>query len=246
MKKELIVLTLFLSNIFYCYSNTVSFPTINNFISNSYKDTTFILKEKDSSYYHKIYIEKNRKSNYYKLLTNFKFSKGDLEFINEYYKLFKKRSAPVKKFNLQNIVKEWLPLYKYKDKYYLYAPSDWGNRKMITNSLLFYWYLDGPYPCILTSFSKINLNHYKLTSKDFFDNSDVYVKPAKLSIYIIDLKKNISVWKYWNKKGEYRYGLFVSKEHAKAFDIVVNYCKESKVPEFDFDKIDFKKLLNEK
>lgn len=90
-------------------------------------DTIFIKREKTAEYYHKIYIEKNRSSSYYKLLTRFKFDKDELEFINEYYRSFKKRSVPLKKFNLHNIATEWLPLYKYKGHYYLYAPSDWGN-----------------------------------------------------------------------------------------------------------------------
>ncbi len=140
MKHFLFFLSLFslsFFNNYFVFSSPIiiKLSATKNFHTNkNQKDTIFIQREKTAEHYHKIYIEKNRNSNYYKLLTNFKFVDYDLETVRGYNKSFKKRATPIKKFDLQNIPKEWLPLYKYKSHYYLYAPSDWGNtgRKMIT------------------------------------------------------------------------------------------------------------------
>ncbi|MEB0303024.1 hypothetical protein, partial [Mucilaginibacter sp. 5C4] len=60
---------------------------------------------------------------------------------------------------------------------------------------------------------------------------------------IIDPKNMVTVWEDTSLPFDYRYTLYVAKEHAAKFDMVVNYSKMDKMPEFDFDKINYKKLI---
>lgn len=207
-------------------------------------DTTFILREMTKTFYHAIYIEKNRQSKFYQRLTNFSFNKYDKEsFEMNYNSIKEKFTNKLKKFNRSGLPTEWVPLYRYKDKYYLYAPSDWGNagRRIITDSTLVYWYMDGPYPMPLTSFRKVNDNKYNLTS---FTLQNTENGSNQLIIHIIDGKNKIAVWESPTEVKEYCYTIYVPKENAKNFDMIVNYCEEMKQMEFDFDTIDYKKLLN--
>lgn len=209
----------------------------------SQHDTVFIHRELTKDYYHAIYIEKDRNATGYKWLTDFTIDADDLSHMD---RALKSIPVQVKKFNTQGLPKEWVSLYLYKNKYYLYAPSDWGNtnKRIISDSLLIFWYLDGPFPFVLNSIKKINRNTYKITSTDYLNNQDVIVKPEVLNIYLVDEKNKIAVWQYKDEGENWRYRLFVAKEQALNFDLIVNYCDRQKQLEFDFDEIDYKKLLN--
>lgn len=66
------------------------------------------------------------------------------------------------------------------------------------------------------------------------------VKPEVLNIYLVDEKNKIAVWQYKDEGENWRYRLFVAKEQALNFDLIVNYCDRQKQLEFDFDEIDYK------
>lgn len=207
-------------------------------------DTVFILQEPTRYCYHKVFIEKNRKSEYYNRLTDFKFDKYDIEALEiNYLALKEKYPGNLKKHNTFGLSREWLRLHKYRNKFYLYAPSDWGNagRRVITDSALIYWYMDGPYMEQLEKIERISAEKYKLTSRNFYESDTSF---HSLIIHMIDNINKIAVWEYPERSGKFRYELFIAKEKAKNFEMVVNYCDRSKVAEFDFDSINYNEILN--
>jgi hypothetical protein len=214
-------------------------PLMDTFL----RDTFFLSRDFFDGAYHAIYIEKNRKSRAYDWLFNFDLSKSDMKSIQQ---AAKQVQTPVSHFDLQGLPHDWLPLYAYHGKYYLYGPSDWGstNRRSIQDSLILFWYMDGPYPYFLTKVQRKG-NVWLLESNDAWNNEDVIAKPEQLEIHLIDEEKQVAVWAY-KKAGvsEFRYRLFVAKEKAHAFDMIVNYCDEMKQMEFNgFDDIDYKRLI---
>nr|WP_067059607.1 hypothetical protein [Mucilaginibacter sp. L294] len=205
-------------------------------------DTTFLLREAKKGFYHAVYIEKNREAKAYKRLLDFKYDHYDSISYNENYKILKvKFKKPLKKYDVASLGQGWLPLYSYKGKYYLYAPSDWGNtgKRVLTDSTLIYRGADGPDLKPLLSFKKLSDSKYTLTSQPFYQ----FVKKSNINIYIIDPKNMVAVWEDTAVPQDYRYGLYVPVQYAQNFDMVRNYCKTDKMPEFDFDKIDFKALI---
>ncbi|MDP2388634.1 MAG: hypothetical protein Q8M29_19840 [Bacteroidota bacterium] len=209
-------------------------------------DTTFILREfqGESKIYHAIYIEKSSKAKKSKWLMDFIFDKSDKEALLENLKSQKEEAAvkKLKKHNLQGLPKNWLPVYQYHKNYYLYAPSDWGNagKRILSDSLLINWYMDGPYPELLQSVTKENASTFVIKYKDNEEGKE----DQTLVIHIIDPKIKLAVWEYpSNDGGPAYYRLYIPVAAAPNFDMVVNHCELQKQMEFKFDEIDFKKLL---
>ncbi|QJD97248.1 hypothetical protein HH214_15910 [Mucilaginibacter robiniae] len=206
-------------------------------------DTTFLYREVTPEYYHKVYIERNRQSEVYKRLLDFRPNDDERKYYQECCKKLRQiTNVPSQQFKLIGLPKEWLPLYRYHGKYYVYAPSEWGGleRKTITDSTMVYWFMDGPSPEPLLGARKLSSNTYYLK----IHTSGASNLPAKLTIHIIDAKNKIAVWEDQSASIANRYNLYVPRENARNFDMVVNYCKEQRTDEFEFDKVDYTALLN--
>ncbi|MBS1530910.1 MAG: hypothetical protein JSU01_11415 [Bacteroidetes bacterium] len=207
-------------------------------------DTIFISKDQ----YHRVYIEQNRRSPLYTELMDFKMDKSELdEYKGNYRDLKKHFPAPLTKYDLQGLSREWIPLYKYKGKYYIYSPSEEGNegRRIITDSTMVYWFMDGPNPQPLLGVRRVKGNTWYLNVNSYFKNISGFPNrpDAKLIIHIIDPKNKIAVWEDKSQPQADRYELLISKDYAKNFDMIVNRSIQTKVPEFQFDKIDYAALL---
>lgn len=128
---------------------------------------------------HKIFILQNKKTSYHNFL-------GD-------FNSFPKNSFVSKKKNIVN--GNWIPLYQFKNQYYLYHPCDVGisqriqiSKKHITiESFEYYDY------AILGKIIKYSNNHYGLKYKGFNKEKKL------LEIYIIDELKGIAVFKFREK-----------------------------------------------
>lgn len=214
-------------------------------------DTIFLFRKLSGKNYNAIFIERNRESKIYKKWSNLKFNKGDSEEFFKYYKNLKERNLTIQRFNTQNLNSEWLQLHEYKGKYYLYAPCDGMYRQdmVLTDSLIIHYGMMGPLPFIIDSLKKIRQSRFKIVLSDSAVWDDLFLK--EVNIYYLDLSQKIAVWKltfqYYNDnkvvlKNEFR--LYVKKENAKKYDMIVNYSKFRKEREFEFDSIDFGKLID--
>jgi hypothetical protein len=203
-------------------------------------DTAFLLKEVGKDYRHIIYVEKNRQSIFYTKLLDFKMDQSDTNAYIQNCRAFDEDlRKPVKKFRLWGLARQWLPVYKYKGKYYLYYPGDTGveNRKMITDSTICYSNMDGWLPEQMLSVKQSDNKTW------VFGMSSFGKAKSTLTIHIIDNKTKLAVWEDDNRSAAYRYGLYVPRDYAAKFDMVVNYTNGDLPDEFEFDKIDFKALL---
>ncbi len=213
-------------------------------------DTIFLFRKLSAQNYNAIFIERNRESRIYKKWTNLKFDKKDSEEFFMYCKNLKERNLILRRFNIQNLLSEWLQLHEYKGKYYLYVPCDGMYRQdlILTDSLLIQYGMMGPIPSIIDSFVKIRQSRFKIVLSDSAVWDGLFLK--EVNIHFIDLSQKIAVWKftyqYFNNSKvvlENQFRLYVMKENAKKFDMIVNFSKFRKEREFEFDSIDFRKLI---
>jgi len=215
--------------------------TIYGSAAHAQADTVFIHREYTDDIYHAIYIDDHKESRYYDRIADFSFSKQDtLSYLEslETLKGLKRRSLS------RALPRQWCELRAYKGKYYLYAPSDWGtnSRLIITDSTLIEFNMDGPYASRIDSTGSPGRNtwEFRLTAFDHFR--------TKLRIHIIDPKSQVAVFESiaegQNGPGYYR--LMVAAARVRDFPIIVNYCKEAKRREFEFEKPDFQQLLGAK
>lgn len=205
-------------------------------------DTIFISREITKDYYHTIYIDTKRQSEYYKWLTDFTFDEDDKSSYDGTYKYAKSKNPDsYKRTNFTDLPQQWIPVYPYKNKYYLYAPSDWGNagKRMINDSSFVFWYMDGPSPAPLQSIKQQGNNIYVLEIASIYDKSS---PPEKVTIYKIDKKTELSVFEFSKASYEPEYRLYIPVKSAKYFYMIVN-DSDMKQDEFEFDKINYQKLI---
>jgi len=202
-------------------------------------DTIFLLKEDYKGYYQVAYIEKNRNSHDYKNLLDFRLDSNENEEYRENCKaLYKNAVKGTKKYKMTGLPRQWLPVYEHAGKYYLYSPSEDGaqGRLMVTDTTVCFMYLDGYYPEQILSATNEGAGNWRLSA---FSSKGKH----PIIIHTIDAKTHLAVWGELNK-GDNWYNLYVPREYANSFDMVVNRGRGNvKVAEFIFDKIDFQKLL---
>ena len=209
-------------------------------IKNKKTDTIFIYREVTDNYYHAIFIDTHKKSEHFNWLTNFEFNDFEEKSYNANKEAtIEERPGIFKNNNTHDLPQNWLPLYKYKQDYYLYAPSDWGNagKRIINNQEFIYWYMDGPYPVPIISVDKASETRYTLTTMNPFDPNE---KHAQITIHIIDPMTKMAVFEFSDRN----YQLYVPAENAEKFDLIVNHCEEQKQREYQFDEINYEELIN--
>jgi len=203
-------------------------------------DTVFLLKDHHADYYQVVYIERNRNSPEYKDLLDFRLDSNEKEEYRENCKdLYKHALIGTKKYKMTSLPRQWLPVYKHSGKYYLYSPGEDGaqGRLMVTDTTVCFMYLDGYYPEKILSATNDGSGNWRLSTF-----SATYGMHPVI-VHTIDAKTHLAVWGNLYK-GDHRYNLYVPKEYAHNFDMVVNRERGNvKVIEFNFDKIDFQKLL---
>ncbi len=217
--------------------------TINTvcLFSQKKSDTSFLLK-KTWVYksYQKIFIDNNRTSDFIKELKNatntefYQFS----DIFNATIDCISKNKV---QFNAKRIATKWYPLYLYKGKYYLYSASDPGTSTWIgiTDKAIFQLYFEpGIVPAVIEEVHEVNPDQINI---NLFNELEQHYS---LNIHWINEAKGLAVFEKINKSNQKIYYLMVSEENVKDYSIVVNYCKEQRVDEFEFEKIDYKKLLN--
>ena len=203
-------------------------------------DTSFISRNISRGIYQAVFIENNPSSKYYNWICDFSFDDSDsLSYQESMNAIFKDTLPKFSKPNLSaDLNRNWCGLETYKNNYYLYAPSDWGNNSnlLITDSTIVEYFMDGPYAYVIERFKRINETTFE------FDVRSAYSTTNKITIYEIDKKYQVAIVdKQENDMHEYK--LLVNKTFARHFPIIVNYCKNQKMREFQFDTPDYLKLL---
>ncbi len=205
-------------------------------------DTDFISRKFGRNYYHAVYIDHKKDTGRYRLLKDSKMDKDDADLYADNLKSLNHFVHHLKKFNIEGLNRNWLPLYLHKGKYYVYFPSEWGEvgKRLFTDSTMIDWTIEGPYPTVITSFKRPDKNLWEVSVRNYFDGKP---RTRRMLIHLIGGERKMAIWEYPDEKGENRYELFIPMGDAPKYDMVVNYCEQSKMAEFMFDKIDFEKLL---
>ncbi|NCI48599.1 hypothetical protein GWC95_01600 [Sediminibacterium roseum] len=211
----------------------------NSAAAQSKKDTVFLMKNFTSEgNRHIIYIESNPKSwAYTKAL--------EKDFDPETYNMFLKDAveeykAVPGKHKLPQFSKNWYPLYLYKGKYYVYYPSDncVNNWVSINDSTVVLTAgCEGPYPAVIQQITMKEQN--KLT----MDLTDPIFGRVTMTIHLINLQRGIAIIESKLSSGEIKYQLVVDEKKFRSFPIIVNYNPKEKSHEFEFEPIDYQKLL---
>lgn len=235
--------TVFLSLIF-CAAFTLHQDNLTPVSRLNVKTDTIFLKRRKSPDDNIIYIEKNRSSKFYKNLLNFNLDDQDREAYIENLHELNKVTKHYPKFSLPSFYRQWVSIYKYKHSYYSYTPADFGvaNRRMVTDSTMCYSNMDGFFPEVIVSVVRVNSRTWNFTVRA--ENQI----PRHVIIHIIKPKTKLAVWEDlpdWGSK-DIRYGLYVPKEYAGNYDMIVNETSGDLPDELQFDKIDFKRLLKRK
>ena len=216
----------------------LSFLTISCF-GQAEKDSSIIFREllSDGSY-HIVFIEHSPKSIYYKKLRSLSYMVSHATPLAEVKDSF---GIPVKHYKLSSLAQEWFPLYLYKNKYYLYVPSDAGETQWIklTDSSISELYFDpGIVESIITGVSK------KSGVREIKYINTIEGK-GKMKIHVINTDKEIVIFERGNAI-QPRYVLMVSAAMMKNYPILVNYCIESRTDEWKFETPNYKRLLQQK
>lgn len=207
--------------------------TVSNDVDKSI-DTLFLLKEHYEDSYRVAYVEKNRNSPEYKDLLNFSLT----AYYNEAYRenckaLHKSAVKGSKKYKMTGLPRQWLPVYKHAGKYYLYSPGEDGaqGRMILTDTTVCVMYMDGYYPEQILSATNEDAGNWRLSVFSTENGRHPII------VHTIDAKTHLAVWGDLTT-GDHEYRLYVPREYAHNFDMVVNRGSGNvKVPEFNFDKI---------
>jgi hypothetical protein len=211
--------------------------------SNIVVNDTFFVKRSiiNDSVAYAVFIDTNRNSWYYSNRYG-SFDELDMDNVMNYLDAIGKKHIVLEKFNTYGMASEWRPVYQLHSKYYVYQPSDSGYKgtKYLTHSLLMIYSPDGYSPIAIQSFTKIRNDIFNIKLKHGIPE-DQYM-PTEVNIYIIDKKTKLAVWEYKTGKS-YKYQLMVPQENSHQYPIVVIKSDFGKQPEYDFEVIDFKKLI---
>jgi len=249
----------------------VSHNAFSQSVKNSKKttDTVFIFKHTNShtdkiskkvyTEYDAVYIENNRSSKYYDWIDGFGLPsphkaayrdtseyKGEIRYLVDTYKV------KFHKHNLYGLPTNWCGLIRYKGSYYTYAPCDWMFNFLfqINDSTIIRRTFENDVQPIV-SFKKISSRKYQL--KTYRTDNEIGELPPlynfTTNIYILDTVLKIAVFEVIEEgipvsnKNRTSYSLMVSADKIKEFPIIVNYCPNDKVGEFEGDTIYYKALI---
>lgn len=138
---------------------------------------TFFLKRSiiNGSVEYAVFIDTNRKSENYNNIYNFDYT--DMDNVVNYLDAIGKKHITLGKFNTYGMAREWRPVYQLRSKYYVYQPSDSGNKgtKYLTHSMLMFYYMDGYSPIAIQSFTKTNNDVFNIKLKHVIPDDHTYL-----------------------------------------------------------------------
>ena len=201
-------------------------------------DTTFLLKKGD----HSIFIDRSPTSKFYDHVSDFRFGKFDGDSYNYSLQYLKDKGVKLTKNRITDLPKKWIILKYYKNKFYAYHPSDFYShfKAAITDTAFIDFGGEGPMANKILSYKKINEKTFS------FSLTGVERPKRNLTIHIVDKTNGIAIFEELYDDKDKLYYLMVDAAKIRKLPIIVNYCKNQKRMEFDFDEPDYTKLLNSK
>lgn len=192
-----------------------------------------------------VFIDYNRRSDYYKVF-DFQFSIDqdyEIESINNQLKLNGRRTSQ----SLRDIINKeysyllgtWMELYSLQDKLYVSSSCSFVGSYILSDSLfLDKYYMDGPAPYIIDKIEKVSSRVTRLT---LFTETD---KNIIVDFILIDKNKDAYIVVVKNKFDDDEIINYMTRtKSARNYDIVQHICTEE-TEMYTFDKVDFKGVLS--
>src|SRR6218665_721484 len=122
------------------------------------EDTTFIVRNITEDSYHTIYIDQSKKTKSKNQQSQPRITKSLQQKITVQVAEFKNEEK-LTDFKLPQF---WVPLYQYKNEYYLYEPCDgiFEFEYLVTKNAVTNIFYDGPFISVISSSKRINNQHY--------------------------------------------------------------------------------------
>ncbi|RYG12925.1 MAG: hypothetical protein EOO07_18345 [Chitinophagaceae bacterium] len=205
-------------------------------------DTVFIERSAKLKTAQSIYFDNNKNSKAYRDIVDFLMDKFDVYSYRQSLAFLKENKLKLtKKKPIIPFVK-WVPVKQFKGKFYAYHPCDFYSHYKISfnDSTFIDWTGEGPVANKIVAQKKVDSKTYEFRLKGFYQPNRM------LSIYIIDVVKNIAVFEETNEKHEKTYYLMIAANQIKTLPLIVNNCETHKQNELKFEEPEFKKLLKRK
>jgi hypothetical protein len=151
-----------------------------------------------------------------------------------------KKKYKLNKKLLTRIPSEMVELGLYQDKWYLYAPSDWGTlgRASITDSTFVDYNMDGPWPKVIKRITETDPGVYIL---ELIGQGSDY--KYDLVVRFLDIKRGIFLLGFKNPDGIVYDRMMCDADKMDQFPCIVNYSPKEKAREFQFDVPDYQRLI---
>lgn len=205
------------------------------------QDTLFIKRtvaDTPYAFYHAIFIDTSSTSVFRNRVTQYEFDRFDSTVYFEGLACLERPRQPRKFTTTQALPRNWIPLFQYKGKFYLYHASDGCCifRFRITDTTTMDHTMEGPSP------SWIKRINYQGKGKFLIERTSQY-NGSTVSVHIIDPQRGIAILNFSSSK--YSQGqqlLMVDADRAHLFPMIVNYCITERMEELEFEPIDFARL----
>lgn len=218
------------------------FYALNSLGQKPIKDTTFLYRETSNNIYHAIFIDTSKTSQFYDVISDFKFGEFDQASYDYSLDFLKSKNIKLTKTSIDDLPKKWIILKYYHGEYFTYKPSDsYTHFKIeITDSTFTEYTGEGPLANKVLSYSKVNDKTFSF-SLTGVDNPN-----RDLTVHIINSQKGIAVFEERLKNKKSSYYLMIDAAKIRQLPIIVNYCETDKQVEFDFEEPDYQKLIGMK
>lgn len=140
--------------------------------------------------------------------------------------------------------RKWNSVYVYKDRFFLYGPSDWmmNTGYYISDSVIYITKSDPDDLYFILDFKQKSVELSEIPIINYLGERN------KIQIRLIDSKYGLYIWTFFNQDGEVKTQyLMQDSKFSKKLPMIVCDCGDEKCfMEFEFDKPDFNKLINKK
>jgi len=185
-----------------------------------------------------VYIDYDRHSKYYDLVADFNFTPAGLQAYRDGIKLIKgKSTAPFSKKDITGLPLKWCPLLVYQSEPFIYYPANpENNYRMAFNDTT----------CIEYRADKVTVSQL-LSVKKTKDHTYSIVrlgadkKSTTIIVHVVDSKNGMAIFE--NLIPGVKYTLMAPAQNIHQFEIIVNYSKNHKAPEYPFAVPDLRNII---
>ena len=203
-------------------------------------DTTFLFRNDKNGVYHAVFVDTTGTADAYSWIAQ--SMRIDTLMYEEAIAREKKEIGVVKK-NQIPLAESWFSLHQFKGKFYVYSPSEpYYNLyvKFTDSTMIINYFDDGLRPSLITSVSKIQKNKLEIRSQGDLSSMN------RMIIHFLTTERDVAIFEFPDSQLENKYALMVAENSLRKFPIIVNYCETDRVGKWNFEEIDFQKLLRTK